>query len=103
VHTVTLIPGDGIGPSIAKATQAIIDAAGVKIVWDIQEAGMTAVEKYKNPLPQAVLDSIARNTVALKGPLTTPLGTGFRSVNSVSRWSRKAWRRRKRNDAHRNT
>jgi len=84
-YTVTLIPGDGIGPSIAEAAQKILDATGVRIQWDIQDAGLTAIEKYKDPLPQHVLDSIAQNKVALKGPLTTPVGTGFRSVNVALR------------------
>ncbi len=84
-YTVTLIPGDGIGPSIAEAAQKILEATGVRIQWDIQDAGLTAIEKYKDPLPKHVLDSIAQNTVALKGPLTTPVGTGFRSVNVALR------------------
>jgi isocitrate dehydrogenase (NAD+) len=84
-YTVTLIPGDGIGPSIAEAAQKILDATGVRIQWDIQDAGLTAIEKYKDPLPKHVLDSIAQNKVALKGPLTTPVGTGFRSVNVALR------------------
>ncbi len=82
---VTLIPGDGIGPSIAEATRKIIAATGVQIDWDVQEAGMSAIDKYKDPLPKQVLDSIAQNKVALKGPLTTPVGTGFRSVNVALR------------------
>jgi isocitrate dehydrogenase (NAD+) len=84
-YTVTLIPGDGIGPSIAEAAQKILEATGVAIQWDIQEAGLTAIEKYKDPLPKHVLNSIAQNKVALKGPLTTPVGTGFRSVNVALR------------------
>jgi isocitrate dehydrogenase (NAD+) len=85
LYSVTLIPGDGIGPSISESTQRIIAASGVKISWDIQEAGITSIEKYKDPLPQHVLDSIAANKVALKGPLTTPIGTGFRSINVALR------------------
>jgi isocitrate dehydrogenase (NAD+) len=85
MHRVTLIPGDGIGPSITDAAVRVIEAAGVSIEWEKQEAGLTAIEKYKDPLPQAVLDSIQRNQVALKGPLTTPIGTGFRSVNVALR------------------
>ncbi len=85
MHRITLIPGDGIGPSIAKAAQKIIQASGVNVEWDVQEAGMTAIEKYKDPLPQQVLDSISNNKVALKGPLTTPIGTGFRSINVALR------------------
>jgi isocitrate dehydrogenase (NAD+) len=84
-YTITLIPGDGIGPEITKAATRVIDAAGVKIDWEVHEAGFTAIEKYKDPLPQTVIDSIAKNKVALKGPLTTPVGTGFRSVNVALR------------------
>jgi len=82
---VTLIPGDGIGPSITDATVAIIEAAGVKIDWDVQAAGVAAVEKFHTPIPQETIDSIRRNKLALKGPLTTPVGTGFRSVNVALR------------------
>ena len=85
MHTITLIPGDGIGPSISESTKRIIEATGVKINWELQEAGIPAIEKYKDPLPQQVLDSIGRNKVALKGPLTTPMGTGFRSINVALR------------------
>jgi isocitrate dehydrogenase (NAD+) len=83
--TVTLIPGDGIGPSIAETAVKVINATGVKIDWEPVEAGLPAIDKYKDPLPQAVLDSIARNRIALKGPLTTPVGSGFRSVNVALR------------------
>ena len=85
MHTITLIPGDGIGPSISESTTRIIESTGVKIAWEVEEAGITAIEKYKDPLPQQVIDSIARNKVALKGPLTTPVGTGFRSINVALR------------------
>lgn len=84
-YIVTLIPGDGIGPSISEATKKIIEATGVTIEWEVQEAGITAIEKYKDPLPQSVIDSIRKNKVALKGPLTTPVGTGFRSINVALR------------------
>ncbi len=84
-YTITLIPGDGIGPEISRAAMRVIEAAGVKIEWEIHEAGFNAIEKHKDPLPQTVIDSIARNKVALKGPLTTPVGTGFRSVNVALR------------------
>lgn len=84
-YTVTLIPGDGIGPDISSATRRMIDATGVRINWDVQEAGLKAIETHKDPLPPPVLESIARNKVALKGPLTTPVGTGFRSVNVALR------------------
>lgn len=85
MHRVTLIPGDGIGPSIAEATVKIIEAAGVRIQWDTVLAGMSAVDKYRDPLPIGVIDSIKENKVALKGPLTTPVGSGFRSINVALR------------------
>ncbi len=85
MHKVTLIPGDGIGPSITEAAVRVIQAAGVSIDWEKVEAGLPAIDKYKDPLPQEVLDSIGRNRVALKGPLTTPVGSGFRSVNVALR------------------
>ena len=85
MYTVTLIPGDGIGPSIAEATVRVVEATGVKIEWEPMEAGMAAAEKYKDPLPGQVIESIQRNKVALKGPLTTPVGKGFRSVNVALR------------------
>jgi isocitrate dehydrogenase (NAD+) len=85
MHRVTLIPGDGIGPSIAEATKRVIEAAGVKIEWDQVEAGMAAIDKYRDPLPPNVIESIKQNRVALKGPLTTPVGSGFRSVNVALR------------------
>jgi isocitrate dehydrogenase (NAD+) len=85
MHKVTLIPGDGIGPSITDAAVRVIEAAGVKIDWEKVEAGIPAIEKYKDPLPQGVIDSIQRNLVALKGPLTTPVGSGFRSINVALR------------------
>lgn len=85
MHTITLIPGDGIGPSISESTKRIIESTGVKVSWELEEAGIPAIEKSKDPLPQRVLDSIAKNRVALKGPLTTPMGTGFRSVNVALR------------------
>jgi len=85
MHNVTLIPGDGIGPSISDAAVRVIEAAGVKIQWERVEAGLPAIDKYKDPLPKHVLESIERNRVALKGPLTTPVGSGFRSVNVALR------------------
>jgi isocitrate dehydrogenase (NAD+) len=85
MHIVTFIPGDGIGPEISEATKRVIEAAGVDIRWDIHEAGQDVFEKQGTPLPQSVLDSIKRNRVALKGPITTPVGTGFRSVNVTLR------------------
>ncbi len=85
MYTITLIPGDGIGPDIATAARRVVEATGVSVQWDLQEAGMAAIEKYKDPLPPQKLESIARNKIALKGPLTTPVGTGFRSVNVALR------------------
>jgi isocitrate dehydrogenase (NAD+) len=85
-HRVTLIPGDGTGPEIAEATRRVIDASGVEIDWDVQEAGADVMERHGgNPLPDHVLDSIRRNGTAIKGPITTPVGTGFRSVNVALR------------------
>jgi isocitrate dehydrogenase (NAD+) len=85
MHKVTLIPGDGIGPSIAEATVKVIEAAGVKIQWDTVDAGVAAIEKYRDPLPLNVIESIKTNKVALKGPITTPVSSGFRSVNVALR------------------
>ena len=82
---VTLIAGDGIGPEITKATLQVLDALGVAFDWDEQIAGMTAVEKADTPLPNATMDSIKRTKLALKGPLTTPVGEGYRSVNVALR------------------
>jgi isocitrate dehydrogenase (NAD+) len=85
MHTVTLIPGDGIGPSIADVAVRVMEAAGVALQWERVEAGMAAIDKFKDPLPEHVLESIRRTRVALKGPLTTPVGSGFRSVNVALR------------------
>ncbi len=85
MYAVTLIPGDGIGPEISETTKRIIEATGVDITWDIQKAGQDIYEKEGTPLPQRVIDSIKKNKVALKGPITTPVGTGFRSVNVTLR------------------
>jgi isocitrate dehydrogenase (NAD+) len=81
----TLIPGDGIGPEITAATLQVLDAIGVQFTWDEQYGGMAAVEKAGTPLPNATLDSIRRTKLALKGPLTTPVGGGYRSVNVALR------------------
>jgi isocitrate dehydrogenase (NAD+) len=80
-HTITLIPGDGIGPEVTRAVVRIIDAAGVRVDWDTEDAGQTAVDRHGDPLPASLLDSVRRNKVALKGPVTTPVGQGFTSVN----------------------
>jgi isocitrate dehydrogenase (NAD+) len=83
--TVTLIPGDGIGPEVATATRRAVDELGCGIEWDVHEAGVLAIETHGNPLPPHVLDSIKENRVAIKGPVTTPVGTGFRSINVALR------------------
>jgi len=83
--SVTLIPGDGIGPSIANATVRILEAAGAEIDWDTQVAGMAGVARCGDPIPDATLDSIKRTKLALKGPLETPVGEGFRSINVALR------------------
>ena len=85
MYTITLIPGDGTGPEISEATKRVIESAGVSIRWDIQEAGLDVFEKEGTPLPERVIESIRRNKVAIKGPVTTPVGTGFRSVNVTLR------------------
>src|SRR5438034_9637529 len=84
-HTITLIPGDGTGPEIVEATRRAIEATGVKIEWDVHDVGMPARAKSGTPFPKEALESVRRNRVALKGPLTTELGTGFRSVNVALR------------------
>jgi isocitrate dehydrogenase (NAD+) len=84
-HRVTLIPGDGIGPEVCDAALRVVEAAGVAIGWDRMEAGAEVVAKYGTPLPEPVLQSIRRNGVALKGPVGTPVGEGFRSVNVALR------------------
>ncbi|MBM3472378.1 MAG: isocitrate/isopropylmalate dehydrogenase family protein [Armatimonadetes bacterium] len=80
-HTVTLIPGDGTGPEVAAAARQCVEATGVDIEWEVAHAGLDVMADHGTPLPQAVLTSIRKNRVALKGPITTPVGTGFRSVN----------------------
>jgi isocitrate dehydrogenase (NAD+) len=84
-YTVTLIPGDGIGPDVTTAARRVIDATGVDIDWQVEEAGTDVMDKYGTPLPDRVIESIRQNKVALKGPITTPIGTGFRSVNVALR------------------
>ncbi len=84
-HRVTLIPGDGIGPELAEATRRVLDVSGVAFEWEVVEAGEATIAEYGTPLPEHVLDSIRRNKVALKGPITTPVGEGFRSVNVTLR------------------
>jgi len=84
-HSITLIPGDGTGPEITEATVRVLEATGVEFDWDVREAGIGAAEQYGSVLPDEVLDSIRRNKVAIKGPITTPRGGGFRSVNVALR------------------
>jgi isocitrate dehydrogenase (NAD+) len=84
-YRVTLIPGDGTGPEIAEATRRVLEATGVRFEWDVQHAGVDVRDKFGTPLPDQVLDSIRANKVAIKGPITTPVGTGFRSVNVALR------------------
>ncbi|HEX9235470.1 MAG TPA: isocitrate/isopropylmalate family dehydrogenase, partial [Actinomycetota bacterium] len=84
-HRVTLIPGDGVGPELSEATRRVLEATGVAFEWDVQEAGADVMDKYGTPLPEHVLESIRKNGVAIKGPITTPIGTGFRSVNVALR------------------
>ncbi len=80
-YRVTLIPGDGIGPEVSEATRAVLEATGVSFEWEEHPAGMTALESHGDVLPEVTLDSIRRNGIGLKGPITTPIGSGFRSVN----------------------
>ena len=84
-YNVTLIPGDGIGPELAAATRRVLDASGVSFDWEVQDAGEGVMARYGTPLPEHVIESIRRNKVALKGPITTPVGSGFRSVNVTLR------------------
>jgi isocitrate dehydrogenase (NAD+) len=84
-HRVTLIPGDGIGPELAEATRRVLDASGVAFEWEVVDAGEAVMAEHGTPLPEGVLESIRRNRVAIKGPITTPVGEGFRSVNVTLR------------------
>ena len=84
-HTITLIPGDGVGPEVSDAARRAIDATGVDIEWEVHDAGLGVVEQYGQPMPDHVLDSVRKNKVAIKGPLTTPIGKGIRSVNVALR------------------
>lgn len=84
---VTLIPGDGIGPEVTSAMRRVVEAAGADIQWEVEEAGEAKIAEYGMPLPEHVIDSIRKNKVAIKGPITTPIGKGFRSVNVTLRQS----------------
>lgn len=85
MYKITLLPGDGIGPDITAATKRVLAATGVPIEWEEHLAGESAIPEFGTPLPEQVLESIKRNKIALKGPLTTPIGTGFRSINVALR------------------
>jgi isocitrate dehydrogenase (NAD+) len=84
-HRVTLIPGDGTGPELTEATRRVLEATGVGFDWDVRQAGVDVMEEAGTPLPEETLASVKANKVALKGPITTPIGTGFRSVNVALR------------------
>jgi len=84
-HRVTLIPGDGTGPELTEATRRVLEATGVALEWDVRQAGVDVMEEAGTPLPEETLASVKENGVALKGPITTPIGTGFRSVNVALR------------------
>jgi len=86
-HKVTLIPGDGTGPELSAALETVVAATGVDIEWEQQDAGLDVMEEYGTPLPDHVVESVRRNRVAIKGPITTPVGSGFRSVNVALRKS----------------
>src|SRR5262245_33758837 len=80
-YNVTLIPGDGIGTEVTEATRRVLESTGLQFTWDYQQAGMIAYEQSGDTLPEATLESVRRNKIGLKGPITTPVGGGFRSVN----------------------
>ena len=84
-YTVTLIPGDGIGPEVVEATRRVLEAAGVEFHWDVANAGASALDKEGSLLPERLFESVREKKVALKGPTTTPVGGGFRSVNVALR------------------
>jgi isocitrate dehydrogenase (NAD+) len=84
-YSVTFVPGDGVGPELSEATRRVLEGTGVEFEWDVQEAGADVMDRYGTPLPDHVLESIRRTKVAIKGPITTPIGTGFRSVNVALR------------------
>lgn len=85
MYKITLIPGDGVGPEITEAARRVLEATGIAFEWDIQNAGEEVYKQEENPLPERVIESIKKNKIALKGPITTPVGTGFRSVNVLLR------------------
>jgi isocitrate dehydrogenase (NAD+) len=83
-YAVTLIPGDGIGPELAQATRGVLEATGIGFDWDVQQAGEATIAGEGTPLPERVIESIRRNGIAIKGPITTPVGSGFRARPSSS-------------------
>ncbi len=85
VYHITFIPGDGVGPEVTEATRRVLEATGIKFQWDLAEVGESAIKKYGTPLPDSVITSVKKNKIALKGPVTTPVGSGFRSVNVALR------------------
>jgi isocitrate dehydrogenase (NAD+) len=84
-HKITLVPGDGIGPEVTRATMKVIEAAGIEVEWETINAGADAFQKYGKYLPDELMDSIQRNKVAIKGPISTPIGPGFASINVALR------------------
>ncbi len=84
-HSVTLIPGDGVGPEVVEATRRVLEATGVEFEWEVINAGTEALKQEGSLLPDRLIESIRKNRVALKGPVTTPIGSGFRSVNVALR------------------
>src|ERR687887_1518239 len=84
-YRVTFIPGDGVGPELSEATRRVLEGTGVSFDWDVQDAGADVMDRYGTPLPEHVLESIRSTRVAIKGPITTPVGSGFRSVNVALR------------------
>src|SRR5215207_5719052 len=84
-HRITLIPGDGIGPEVVEATQKVLSAAKVSVDWEVHHAGLEVAKLTGSPLPQTAIDAVRKNRVALKGPVATPIGGGFRSVNVTRR------------------
>src|SRR5438034_192127 len=84
-YPVTFVPGDGVGPELSEATRRVLEGTGVAFDWDVQDAGADVMDRYGTPLPEHVLDSIRPNKVAIQGPITTPVGSGFRSVNVALR------------------
>lgn len=85
MYKVTLIPGDGIGPEVAAAMVKVVESTGVDIEWEKVDAGAGVIDEYGTPLPEHVIDAIKRNKIAIKGPVTTPVGKGFKSVNVTLR------------------